>query len=124
MPSICGHCARPKPGTPPPPHWVGLKFFNVFGPNEYHKAEMMSLVAKNHGRVAAGEPIRLFKSYRPEYRDGEQLRDFVYVKDCVAVMLWLWRQGPQEQAGGIYNVGTGQARSFLDLINALGAACG
>jgi len=104
-----------------PPRWIGLKFFNVFGPNEYHKGEMMSLVAKNHARVAAGEPIRLFKSYRPDYRDGEQLRDFVYVKDCAAVMLWLWRQG---HASGIYNVGTGKPRSFLDLINAIGAASG
>ena len=104
-----------------PPHWIGLKFFNVFGPNEYHKSDMMSLVAKNYARVAAGEPIRLFKSHRPDYRDGEQLRDFVYVKDCVAVMLWLWRQG---RDNGIYNLGTGKARSFLDLINAVGAACG
>jgi ADP-L-glycero-D-manno-heptose 6-epimerase len=104
-----------------PPHWIGLKFFNVFGPNEYHKGEMMSLVAKNHRLIAAGEPIRLFKSHRPDYRDGEQLRDFVYVKDCVDAMLWLWRQGG---ASGIYNLGTGRARSFLDLMNAVGAACG
>jgi ADP-L-glycero-D-manno-heptose 6-epimerase len=104
-----------------PPHWIGLKFFNVFGPNEYHKGEMMSLVAKNHRRIAAGEPIGLFKSHRPDYRDGEQLRDFVYVKDCVDAMLWLWRNGG---ASGIHNLGTGQARSFLDLMNAVGAACG
>ena len=104
-----------------PPHWAGLKFFNVFGPNEYHKGDMMSLVAKNYLRLAAGEPIRLFKSHRPDYRDGEQRRDFVYVKDCVAAMLWLWRQG---QNSGIYNIGTGEARSFLDLISALGKACG
>src|SRR5947207_939506 len=103
-----------------PPRWIGLKFFNVFGPNEYHKGDMMSLVAKNYARVAAGEPIRLFKSHRPDYRDGEQLRDFVYVKDCAAAMLWLWRHG----GSGVYNLGTGQARSFLDLMNALGAACG
>jgi len=100
-----------------PPRWIGLKFFNVFGPNEYHKGEMMSLVAKNYGRIAAGETIRLFKSHRPDYRDGEQLRDFVYVKDCTA----LWRQG---RSSGIYNLGTGQARSFLDLMNAVGTACG
>ena len=104
-----------------PPHWAGLKFFNVFGPNEYHKGDMMSLVAKNYRKVAAGETIRLFKSHRPDYRDGEQRRDFVYVKDCVAAMLWLWRQG---RDSGIYNIGTGEARSFLDLMNALGAACG
>ena len=104
-----------------PPHWAGLKFFNVFGPNEYHKGNMMSLVAKNYRKVAAGETIQLFKSHRPDYRDGEQLRDFVYVKDCVAAMLWLWRQGKDN---GIYNLGTGEARSFLDLMNAVGAACG
>jgi ADP-L-glycero-D-manno-heptose 6-epimerase len=104
-----------------PPHWAGLKFFNVFGPNEYHKGDMMSLVAKNYRKVAAGETIRLFKSHRPDYRDGEQRRDFVYVKDCVAAMLWLWRQG---RDSGIYNIGSGEARSFLDLMNALGAACG
>jgi ADP-L-glycero-D-manno-heptose 6-epimerase len=107
-----------------PPHWAGLKFFNVFGPNEYHKGDMMSLVAKNYSRVAAGEPIRLFKSHRPDCRDGEQRRDFVYVKDCVAAMLWLWRHGPTTNHGGIYNIGSGEARSFLDLTNALGAACG
>ena len=104
-----------------PPHWAGLKFFNVFGPNEYHKGDMMSLVAKNYRKVAAGETIRLFKSHRPDYRDGEQRRDFVYVKDCVVAMLWLWRQG---RNSGIYNIGSGEARSFLDLMNAVGTACG
>ena len=104
-----------------PPHWAGLKFFNVFGPNEHHKGDMMSLVAKNYRKVVTGETIRLFRSHRPDYRDGEQRRDFVYVKDCVAAMLWLWRQG---RDGGIYNIGSGEARSFLDLMNALGAACG
>jgi ADP-L-glycero-D-manno-heptose 6-epimerase len=103
-----------------PPLWVGLKFFNVFGPNEYHKGDMMSLVAKNYAKVAAGETIRLFKSHRPDFADGEQLRDFVYVKDCTAAMLWLWRQGREN---GVFNLGTGQARSFLDLMNAVGAAC-
>jgi ADP-L-glycero-D-manno-heptose 6-epimerase len=108
-----------------PPLWVGLKFFNVFGPNEHHKGDMMSLVAKNYRKVAAGETIRLFKSHRPDYRDGEQRRDFVYVRDCVAAMLWLWRQGKDTgKNSGIYNLGTGEARTFLDLMNALGAACG
>jgi ADP-L-glycero-D-manno-heptose 6-epimerase len=110
-----------------PPLWAGLKFFNVFGPNEHHKGDMMSLVVKNYPRVMAGETIPLFKSYRPHYADGEQLRDFVYVKDCVAAMLWLWRHEPDSAAGasvnGLYNLGTGQARSFLDLVRALGAAC-
>jgi ADP-L-glycero-D-manno-heptose 6-epimerase len=106
-----------------PPFWAGLKFFNVFGPNEYHKAEMMSLVAKNHAKVLAGEPITLFRSHRPDFADGEQTRDFVYVKDCAAVMLWLWRE-TRAEISGIYNVGTGEARSFLDLMRATGAACG
>ena len=104
-----------------PPLWVGLKFFNVFGPNEYHKGDMMSLVAKNYDKIAAGETIRLFKSHRPDYADGEQRRDFVYVKDCTAAMLWLWRRG---RDNGVFNLGTGDARSFLDLVNAVGAACG
>jgi ADP-L-glycero-D-manno-heptose 6-epimerase len=104
-----------------PPRWIGLKFFNVFGPNEYHKGEMTSLVAKNHARIAAGETIRLFKSHRPDFADGAQQRDFVYVKDCAAVLLWLWRQA---RGSGIYNVGTGTARSFRELMEATGAACG
>jgi len=104
-----------------PPFWAGLKFFNVFGPNEYHKGDMMSLVAKNYAKIVAGEPIRLFKSHRPDYADGEQKRDFVYVKDCAAVMIWLLRQGGES---GIYNIGSGAARSFRSLIEATGAACG
>ncbi len=104
-----------------PPRWVGLKFFNVFGPNEYHKGEMQSLVAKNYRRVMAGEPIRLFKSYRPDFPDGGQTRDFVYVKDCVAAVMWLWRHGT---GSGLFNIGSGAARSFRDLMLALGAACG
>ena len=104
-----------------PPFWAGLKFFNVFGPNEYHKGDMTSLVVKNHRAIAAGETIRLFRSHRPDFRDGEQTRDFVYVKDCAAITLWLWRAGTES---GIFNLGTGRARSFLDLMNAVGAACG
>jgi ADP-L-glycero-D-manno-heptose 6-epimerase len=108
-----------------PPSWAGLKFFNVFGPNEYHKSEMMSLVAKNHAKIASGETIRLFKSHRSGIADGEQSRDFIYVKDCAAAMLWLWRQMPQgNKASGIYNLGTGTANSFRALMEATGAACG
>ena len=107
-----------------PSLWAGFKLFNVFGPNETHKGEMMSLVAKNWRRIADGESVRLFRSHRSDYRDGEQLRDFVYVKDCAAAMLWLWRQEGGERVNGIYNLGTGAARSFLDLINATGAALG
>jgi ADP-L-glycero-D-manno-heptose 6-epimerase len=104
-----------------PPFWAGLKFFNVFGPNEYHKGEMASLVAKNYRAIAAGEPIRLFKSHRPDYADGEQRRDFVYVKDCAEAMLWLWERG---RDSGLYNIGTGRARSFRELMEAVGRACG
>jgi ADP-L-glycero-D-manno-heptose 6-epimerase len=103
-----------------PPLWIGIKFFNVFGPNEYHKGDMMSLVAKNYERIIAGEPISLFKSKRPDFCDGDQRRDFVYVKDCAAVMLWLWRHC---RNSGIYNLGTGRARSFLDLMKAVSTAC-
>jgi ADP-L-glycero-D-manno-heptose 6-epimerase len=104
-----------------PPRWIGLKFFNVFGPNETHKGEMQSLVAKNYAAVAAGRPIRLFKSYRPEFADGAQRRDFVYVKDCAAAVVWLWRNAAPN---GIYNLGSGVGRSFYDLMQALGTACG
>lgn len=102
-----------------PPQWAGLKFFNVYGPNEYHKGDMKSLVAKNTDLIARGETIRLFKSHKEGYADGAQLRDFVYVKDCVAVMMWLL---DNRQASGVFNLGTGQARSFVDLMHAIGAA--
>jgi ADP-L-glycero-D-manno-heptose 6-epimerase len=85
---------------------------------------MMSLVVKNYRDVAGGRTIRLFKSHRSDYADGEQRRDFVYVKDCAAAMLWAWRHGAGPDINGIYNLGSGAARSFLDLMNATGAACG
>jgi ADP-L-glycero-D-manno-heptose 6-epimerase len=84
----------------------------------------MSLAAKNYRSVMAGETIRLFRSDRPDYADGEQCRDFVYVKDCAQLMVWLWQRGARADINGIYNVGTGEARSFRDLMNALGNACG
>ena len=99
-----------------PPQWAGLKFFNVFGPNEYHKGEMMSLVAKRFDDARSGRTVRLFKSHRPGIGDGEQRRDFIYVDDAVAVVRWLM-QTPQ--VSGIFNVGTGKGRSFRDLISAL-----
>jgi ADP-L-glycero-D-manno-heptose 6-epimerase len=104
-----------------PPQWAGLKFFNVFGPNEYHKADMMSLVAKRFDDAKAGKPIRLFKSHRPGIADGEQKRDFIYVDDAVAVMRWVL---DKPAVSGIFNVGTGVARSFRDLIGAMFAALG
>ena len=106
-------------GRPAPPRWAGLKFFNVYGPNEGHKGDMMSLVAKSHPALASGEAVRLFRSDRPDFADGGQLRDFVYVKDCVDVVLWLL---DQPELGGVYNLGTGRARSFLDLVTAAFAA--
>jgi ADP-L-glycero-D-manno-heptose 6-epimerase len=106
-------------GGAAPPQWVGLKFFNVYGPNEYHKGSMKSVVAHNAARVAAGEPLRLFRSYHPDYGDGGQLRDFVYVKDCARVVTWLFAN---PQVSGLFNLGTGQARSWLDLGRSLFAA--
>ena len=104
-----------------PPQWAGLKFFNVFGPNEYHKGEMMSLVAKRFDEAKAGKPIRLFKSHRDGIADGEQKRDFIYVDDAVAVVRWLIET---PAVSGIFNVGTGEARSFRDLMTAMFAALG
>jgi ADP-L-glycero-D-manno-heptose 6-epimerase len=102
-----------------PPQWCGLKFFNVYGPNENHKGDMRSLVSKNAAIVSQGGTIKLFKSHRPDFEDGQQLRDFVYVKDCTSVMLWL---AGQPQVNGIFNLGTGVARSFVDLVRAIGRA--
>ncbi|WP_462324391.1 ADP-glyceromanno-heptose 6-epimerase [Desulfoplanes sp.] len=95
---------------------VGLKFFNVFGPNEYHKDDMKSVVCKAYHQITATGKMGLFKSYRPDYKHGEQKRDFVYVKDCVDVMWWLMTHGG---VNGIYNVGTGQARTWNDLVLAV-----
>lgn len=100
---------------------AGLKFFNVFGPNEYHKGDMRSVVAKAYARAAGEGIISLFKSYRPDYADGEQKRDFIYVKDAVDVVLYFL---DHPETGGIYNVGTGTARSWNDLARALFAAVG
>ncbi|MBX6323973.1 MAG: ADP-glyceromanno-heptose 6-epimerase [Rhodospirillaceae bacterium] len=108
-------------GAPAPPQWVGLKFFNVYGPNEYHKGPMMSVAAQNHARVHAGEPMRLFRSHRPDYPDGGQRRDFIYVRDCVDVMLWLIAN---PQVSGLFNLGTGRAATFNELAEALFAAVG
>lgn len=102
-----------------PPQWCGLKFFNVYGPNENHKGDMRSLVSKNTPLIAAGKTVPLFKSYRDGIADGQQLRDFIYVNDCTRVMLWL---ATHPEVNGIFNVGTGHARSFVDLMDAIGAA--
>jgi ADP-L-glycero-D-manno-heptose 6-epimerase len=104
-----------------PPHWAGLRFFNVYGPNEHHKGRMASVVLHKYRQIMAGDPATLFASDRDGIADGEQKRDFVHVRDCVAAMLWLARN---PQASGLYNIGSGQARSFLDLTRAIYAALG
>ena len=104
---------------PRPLQWVGLKFFNVYGPNEYHKGSQASVAWHLYQQVSAGEAARLFQSHNPDYPDGGQKRDFIWVEDCVAVMLWLL---DQRQVNGLFNVGTGKARSFADLAGALFAA--
>jgi len=104
-----------------PPQWAGFKFFNVYGPNEYHKGAMKSVAAQIYPRAAKGEPCRLFRSYRPDYPDGGQLRDFVHVDDCVAMMLFLY---DHPEASGLFNVGSGKARSFADLAAAVYRALG
>ncbi|HEY7299852.1 MAG TPA: ADP-glyceromanno-heptose 6-epimerase [Xanthobacteraceae bacterium] len=112
---------RSRNGAALPPQWAGLKFFNVFGPNEYHKGEMMSLVAKRFEDARRGQSVRLFRSERAGINDGEQMRDFIYVDDVVAVVLWLLAT---PSVSGIFNVGTGKARSFRDLMVAMFRALG
>jgi ADP-L-glycero-D-manno-heptose 6-epimerase len=106
---------------PLPPQWAGLKFFNVFGPNEYHKGEMMSVLCKVFDRAKAGAPVRLFKSHRPGIADGDQRRDFIYVDDVIAVVYWLLAT---PSVNGLFNVGTGKAQSFREMIEAMFAALG
>ena len=104
-----------------PTQWAGLKFFNVYGPNEYHKGGMKSVVAQIWPRVQAGEPVQLFRSHHPDYADGGQLRDFVHVDDVVDVIDWLLGK---PEISGVFNAGSGQARSFADLARATFAAAG
>lgn len=96
-----------------PPFWAGLKFFNVYGPNEYHKARMASVIFHSYNQIKQNGTVKLFRSHKEGYEDGEQLRDFIYVKDVIAVCYWLMEHQP---ASAIYNLGTGQARSFNDLV--------
>jgi len=104
-----------------PRQWAGLKFFNVYGPNEYHKGGMKSVVAQIWPKVAADEPVTLFRSHNPNYADGGQMRDFVFVDDVVDIVDWLLET---PAVSGVFNAGSGQARSFLDLANATFAAAG
>jgi len=99
-----------------PPFWTGLKFFNVYGPNEYHKERMASVIFHSFNQIKLSGKVKLFKSHKPEYKDGEQLRDFVYVKDVVDICFWLMNEKP---ASGLYNLGTGKARTFKDLVTAI-----
>jgi len=98
-----------------PPFWAGLKFFNVYGPNEYHKGRMASVIFHSFNQIKKDGVVKLFKSHRPDFKDGQQLRDFVYVKDVIDVCYWLMQHRP---GSGLYNLGTGQARSFEDLVKA------
>lgn len=106
-------------GRPRPPEWLGLKFFNVYGPNEYHKGSMVSVVKVKHDEFALGGPATLFRSNREGLADGAQARDFIWVGDCVAVLRW-WLDNPA--ASGLFNLGTGRARTYRDLVSAVAGA--
>jgi len=104
-----------------PPAWAGLKFFNVYGPNEYHKARMASVIFHSYNQIKENGFVKLFKSHKPEFEDGGQLRDFIYVKDVLKICFWFlecWQKNPETFISGIYNVGTGKARTFDDLVKA------
>jgi len=95
-----------------PPFWAGMKFFNVYGPNEYHKGRMASVILHSYRQIKETGKVKLFKSHHPDFKDGMQLRDFVYVKDVVDVLYFMMHQKPKS---GLYNLGTGQARAFYHL---------
>lgn len=102
--------------TETPPNWYGLKYFNVFGPNEYHKSRMASVVFHAYNQIIETKQVKLFSSNNDDYDDGEQLRDFIYVKDVIDVMYFLLKNKP---TSGIYNLGTGKARTFISLVTAV-----
>lgn len=108
-------------GAPAPEQWAGLKFFNVYGPNEYHKGSMISVVKVKHDEIARGQAARLFRSDVPGLADGQQKRDFIWVGDVVRVMLWLF---DHPEVSGLFNCGTGVARTYLDLAHAVCDASG
>lgn len=99
-----------------PPFWAGVKFFNVYGPNEYHKGRMASVIFHAYRQVKEKGAVKLFRSHREDYKDGEQIRDFIYVKDVADICRWLMQTQP---ASGLYNIGTGNARTFNDLATAI-----
>lgn len=106
--------ALKQPATPT--FWAGVKFFNVYGPNEYHKGRMASVIFHAYRQIKEKGSVKLFRSHNPDYKDGEQIRDFIYVKDVVNICLWLMQQQP---VSGLYNAGTGKARTFNDLVTAI-----
>lgn len=99
-----------------PPFWVGLKFFNVYGPNEYHKGRMASVMFHSYNQVISNGEINLFRSHKTEYKDGEQVRDFIYVKDLIDVCIFLF-ENDLKPLSGIYNLGSGVGRTFIDLVS-------
>ena len=105
-----------------PPFWTGLKFFNVYGPNEYHKGRMASVIFHAYNQIKEHGFVKLFRSHHPDFKDGEQLRDFIYVKDVIKIIYWLMSCASLFEKpivkNGLYNVGTGKARSFKDLVTA------
>jgi ADP-L-glycero-D-manno-heptose 6-epimerase len=107
--------------TQTPPFWAGMKFFNVYGPNEYHKGRMASVIFHAYHQIKETGQVKLFRSHRPDFKDGEQLRDFIYVKDVVNVLMYMMEKQPES---GLYNLGTGKARSFVDLAKATFSAAG
>ena len=114
--------------TEGPAHWTGLKFFNVYGPGEYHKGRMASVIFHAFNQIKETGKVKLFKSHKPDYQDGEQLRDFIYVKDVVAVIGWMLESMLDKKwpatKNGLYNLGTGEARSFIDLVRSTFAGLG
>lgn len=104
-----------------PPQWVGLKLFNVYGPNEYHKGRDRSVVSQMYPSISAGAAARLFRSNHPDYGDGQQVRDFIWVQDCIDVMLWFYQN---KDKIGLFNLGSGEARTFEDMALAMFEACG
>ena len=110
-----------REGRPRPPQWVGMKFFNVYGPNEYHKGAQQSVVAQIYPFAATGQAATLFKSHNPDYADGGQMRDFVWIEDCVDMVSWFL---DHSDVNGLFNCGTGKARSFADLAGAVYLALG
>ncbi|MEO7523406.1 MAG: ADP-glyceromanno-heptose 6-epimerase [Ferruginibacter sp.] len=106
-----------------PPFWAGLKFFNVYGPNEYHKGRMASVIFHSYNQIKKDGVVKLFRSYKRQFKDGEQLRDFIYVKDIVKVCSWLMKDY-EKIPSSIYNLGTGKARTFSDLVTSTYSALG